>query len=52
MDKLPDEVTIARREAALKKMLATPPRPHALKDKGKPSHAKSKIKKGAAPDPR
>ena len=34
-----------RREAALKKMLTTPPTPHAAEAKKKPSPGKSKAKK-------
>jgi hypothetical protein len=43
-DKLSDRETASRREAALKKMLATPPKPH--KAKKKPNPAKRQAKKG------
>jgi len=42
-DKYGEQETVKRRESALKKMLATPPTPHA---KQKPSPKKRKAKKG------
>jgi hypothetical protein len=42
-DEVPGPEAVLRREAALKKMLATPPQPHA---KQKPSPGKRKAKKG------
>jgi hypothetical protein len=48
-EKMPDsyspEETARRREAALKKMLATPPSPFTPKAKKKPSPAKRKAKR-------
>jgi hypothetical protein len=46
-DEYSDKETEHRREAAIKKMLATPPKPHAAKDKKKPSPAKDKAKKNS-----
>lgn len=44
-DQLSAKETERRREAALKQMLATPPKPHAAKGKKKPSPVKAKAKK-------
>jgi hypothetical protein len=44
-DKYSEAETTHRREPALKRMLATPPKPHASKGKKKPSPAKRKAKK-------
>jgi hypothetical protein len=41
-DEVSEEETIRRREAALKKMLATPPKPFTPKAKKKPRLAKRK----------
>ena len=46
-DKYSEKETERRREAAIKKMLATPPKPHAVKGKKKPSPAKDKAKKNS-----
>ena len=43
-DQLSEKETVSRREAALKKMLATPPKPHAARAKKKPSPKKAKAK--------
>jgi hypothetical protein len=44
-DQYSEAETIRRREAAIKKMLATPPKPHTAKGKKKPSPGKGKAKK-------
>jgi hypothetical protein len=47
-DQYSDAETIRRREAAIKRMLATPPKPRVAKGKKKPSPKKRKAKKGAS----
>jgi hypothetical protein len=47
VDEYSEAETARRREAAIKKMLATPPKPHAAKDKKKPSPTKDKAKKNS-----
>jgi hypothetical protein len=44
-DQLSEKETVRRREATLKKMLATPPKPFTPKPKKKPSPVKRKAKK-------
>jgi hypothetical protein len=46
-DQFSDKETERRREAAIKKMLATPHKPHAVKAKKKPSPKKRKAKKNS-----
>jgi hypothetical protein len=45
-DQYSDRETVRRREAALRKMLATPPQPFTPKAKKKPSPGKPKAKNG------
>jgi hypothetical protein len=46
-DQYSDKEAEQRREAVLKRMLATPPKPHAATEKKNPSPAKRKEKKGS-----
>jgi len=46
-DEYSEKETARRRQAAIKKMLATAPKPHATKSKKKPSPKKRKAKKNS-----